>query len=184
MAKLVATPGQTVGPFFGYALPYAGGEDLVDRTHPHAVRLHGRVTDGAGAAIPDALVELWQADEQGNIPHEPGSLRRDGYTFTGFGRAAVDDTGHYQFTTVEPGATDAGRPPFFMITVFARGLLDKLHTRAYLPEAAAQGGDAVLSALAPDRVRTLIATRDGEGSLLFDIRLQGDQETVFLDFGA
>lgn len=183
MAKLVATPGQTVGPFFGYALPFAGGEDLVDRSHPGAVRLHGSLLDGNGDPVPDALIELWQADANGAVPREPGSLKRDGYTFTGFGRAAVDDTGHYQFVTVEPGATKQGAPAFFMITVFARGLLDKLHTRAYLPGTEPEG-DAVLSTLPADRAQTLMATRDAEGSLRFDIRLQGDGETVFLDFGA
>lgn len=183
MAKLIATPGQTVGPFFGYALPYAGGEDLVDRSHPAAVRLHGTVFDGNGNPVPDALVELWQADESGRIPAEPGSLKRDGYTFTGFGRAAVDDAGHYQFVTVIPGATGEGIRPFFMITVFARGLLDKLHTRAYLPGVDV-AGDAVLSALDTERAETLITKQDAEGSLLFDIRLQGAGETVFFDFGA
>lgn len=184
MTRLPATPGQTVGPFYGYSLPYEGGEDLVDRSHPRAIRLHGTVRDGAGAPIPDALIELWQADENGAIPKAPGSLHRDGYTFTGFGRAAVDDTGHYQFTTVEPGVTTPGTLPFFMVTVFARGLLDKLQTRAYLPESAADfAGDAVLSGLSAERAQTLVASRDESGDLVFDITLQGERETVFLDYG-
>ncbi len=99
------TPGQTVGPFFGYALPYDGGDRLVPLGHPGAIRLHGIVYDGAGVAIPDALIEIWQADDKGSIVAEPGSLRRDGYTFTGWGRAATDNTGRYSFTTLLP-ATD------------------------------------------------------------------------------
>ena len=74
---LVPTPGQTVGPFFHFALPYDGGESLVPTSQPDAIRLHGTVTDGHGAPIPDAMLEIWQADEHGNISTEPGSLRRD-----------------------------------------------------------------------------------------------------------
>jgi protocatechuate 3,4-dioxygenase alpha subunit len=145
MSRLPATPGQTVGPFFGYALPYEGGNILVDRSHPSAVRLYGTVFDGAGDPIPDALIEIWQADQHGTVPTAEGSLRRDGYSFTGFGRCAVDDNGQFSFTTVEPGPTDESKPPYFFITVFARGLLDKLHTRAYVPEFDALfAADAVL----------------------------------------
>ena len=119
------TPGQTVGPFFDYALPFDGDNTLVPASHPGAIRLHGVVLDGQGRPVPDALVELWQTDPDGSVPQEPGSLRRDGWTFTGWGRAATDAAGHYSFTTVRPGST-AGSAPFFAITVFARGLLDRL----------------------------------------------------------
>ena len=102
--SLAPTPGQTVGPFFGYALPYDGDSELVPPTRPDAIRLHGRVYDGAGDPVPDALIELWQAAPDGSVPRAPGSLHRDGYTFTGWGRAATDRTGHYQFSTLRPGA--------------------------------------------------------------------------------
>ncbi|MBJ7359531.1 protocatechuate 3,4-dioxygenase subunit alpha [Nocardioides sp.] len=166
------TPGQTVGPFFGYALPYAGGAELVPPGRPDAVRLHGRVLDGRGEAVRDALVELSQASPDGDVPSGAGSLRRDGFTFTGWGRAATDDTGRYSFSTLTPGA------PFFALTVFARGLLNRLFTRAYLPEHA---DDAFLATVAADRRGTLVAERDASG-FVFDIRLQGEGETVFLTY--
>jgi protocatechuate 3,4-dioxygenase alpha subunit len=171
---LAPTPGQTVGPFFHYALPYDGDDQLVPRGTPGAVRLHGTVYDGAGAPVPDALIELWQADESGRVVQQTGSLRRDGWTFTGFGRSATDRAGHYSFTTLVPGES----APFFAITVFARGLMHRLFTRAYLPGTS----DALLDGLAPDRRATLVTTADDTG-FVFDIRLQGEAETVFIHFG-
>jgi len=181
--KLVPTPGQTVGPFFGYALPYDKDSELLAPGHPRSIRLHGTVVDGDGAPIPDALLEIWQADEAGTISRETGSLVRDGYTFTGFGRAAVDNVGHYTFTTVNPGPTEPGKAPFIALTVFARGLTNRLFTRIYLPEDAdALAGDPLLSSLDPERRDTLIAEREADGSLRFDLRLQGGDETVFLSY--
>ena len=178
---LVATPGQTVGPFFHYALPYPGDSELVPPGHPRAVRLHGRVLDGAGEPVPDALLELWQADEAGRVVQRSGSLHRDGFTFTGFGRAATDRDGHYSFSTLAPGAAGAALP-FFAVTVFARGLLNRLFTRAYLPaEDAALAEDPLLRTLDPERRGTLLATAD-DGGFRFDVRLQGDGETVFLSY--
>ena len=175
-------PGQTVGPFFHLGLEYPGMNELVTPGHPRAVRLHGHVRDGDGNPVPDAVLEIWQADPQGHIPRQPGSLRRDGWTFTGWGRAATDPDGHYQFITLEPGATETGKAPFFAVTVFARGLLDRLFTRAYLPgDDAALAADTLLGAVAPARRGTLIATREPDG-LVFDVRLQGDGETVFLTY--
>lgn len=184
---LTPTPGQTIGPFFGYALPYAGDSELVPAGHPDAVRLHGTVLDGAGDPVPDALLELWQADPAGAVPRAAGSLRRDGWTFTGWGRAATDNAGHYSFTTLAPGAgagASAGTgAPFFAVTVFARGLLDRLLTRAYLPgDEAALAADPLLASVEPDRRATLVATAEERG-YRFDVRLQGDGETVFLRHG-
>jgi protocatechuate 3,4-dioxygenase, alpha subunit len=180
VTTLGATPGQTIGPFFGYALPFAGANELVPTGSPGAVRLHGIVTDGAGAAVPDALLEICQADAEGVLASAAGSLRRDGWTFPGWGRASTDDEGHYSFTTIKPGAISVDSAPFFAITVFARGLLNRLFTRAYLAgEQLAQ--DRLLSTVPTDRRRTLIAMPDEHG-LRFDIRLQGGDETVFLRF--
>ena len=180
----MTTPAQTVGPFFAFGLEYDGGSALVPPGSPGAIRLHGRVLDGAGDPVPDALVELWQADADGLVVERSGSLRRDGYTFTGWGRAATDRTGTYSFTTVAPGVTHARStwdPPFFAITVFARGLLDRLFTRAYLP---GHPQDQLLASLDDDRRATL--RRRGRRPRL---RLrhpaqarQGDGETVFLSY--
>jgi protocatechuate 3,4-dioxygenase alpha subunit len=172
VTDLQPTAGQTVGPFFGYALPFPDDEHLVPPGSPGSVRLHGRVLDGEGQPVPDAILELWQTDAQGNVVQQPGSLRRDGHTFTGWGRASTDRTGRYSFTTVTPGA------PFFALTVFARGLLNRLFTRAYLPDA---GDDPFLAGVDADRRSTLLTTRDETG-LVFDVHLQGDRETVFLSY--
>ena len=180
---LTATPGQTVGPFFGYALPFDRGSELVPPGSPGSIHLHGVVTDGAGLAVPDALLEIWQADADGNVPNASGGLHRDGWTFTGWGRAATDDEGHYRFTTVLPGPTNPGAAPFFSVAIFARGLLNRLFTRIYLP-----GGhladDPLLTSLPADRRSTLIAEAEDRG-LRFDVSLQdapGRPETVFLTY--
>jgi protocatechuate 3,4-dioxygenase alpha subunit len=169
-----ATPGQTVGPFFGFALPYPDGPHLVPPGHPDAIRLTGRVLDGAGDGVPDALLEIWQAGADGSVRPNPGSLHRDGFTFTGWGRAATDRTGAYGFTTVRPG----GAVPFIAMAVFARGLLHRLFTRVYLP---GSPDDALLAAVPAARRSTLLAVADGP-QLRFDVRLQGPDETVFLRF--
>jgi protocatechuate 3,4-dioxygenase alpha subunit len=173
------TPGQTVGPFFHYALPYAGGQHLVPPGSAGAVRLTGTVYDGAGDPVPDAILEVRQADADGRIPRVEGSLARDG-VFTGWGRAATDPGGRYAFTTVEPGPTRPGAAAYVAVTVFARGLLDRLFTRAYLPGPATDA-DPFLASLPVERRSTLVAMRDGT-DLIFDVHLQGDRETVFLTF--
>lgn len=181
--KLTATPGQTIGPFYGYALPFEKDNQLLSPGMPGSVRLQGTVTDGAGDPIPDALLEIWQADADGNIPQRAGSLVRDGYTFTGWGRTAVDNVGNYTFTTVNPGPAEEGAAPFISFVIFARGLLNKLHTRMYLPDdEEALARDTLLSSLSEERRRTLIATREADGGLRWNISLQGRDETVFLSF--
>lgn len=181
--KLIATPGQTVGPFFGYALPFPKGGELLAPGLPGTIRLQGTVRDGAGDVVPDAILEIWQADAEGRIPRQAGSLVRDGYTFTGWGRVPVDNAGNYTFTTVNPGPTREGAAPFISMVVFARGLMNKLHTRIYLPEdEAALAADPLLSSLPEEHRRTLIATREADGGLRFDVTLQGENETVFLAY--
>lgn len=182
--SFLQTPSQTIGPFYGFALSYDQGPELVPGHHPNAIRLHGTVTDGAGEPVIDALLEIWQADGEGTLSRELGSLDRDGFTFTGFGRAATTLAGKYTFTTVKPGAV-AGHAPYVLVTVFARGLTHHLFTRAYFAEdAAAHATDTVLAHVPADRRDTLICVQDGAASYRFDIRLQGENETVFLDFDA
>jgi protocatechuate 3,4-dioxygenase, alpha subunit len=180
MSTLTATPGQTIGPFFGHALPFERGNELVPPGSPGAVRLHGMVTDGVGAPVPDALLEIWQADADGVVPSTAGSLRRDGWTFTGWGRASTDDEGRYSFTTVKPGALHPVSAPFIAMAVFARGLLNRLFTRVYLPSEHL-ASVPLLASLPVHRRDTLIAVPDEHG-LRFNIRLQGEGETVFLRF--
>jgi protocatechuate 3,4-dioxygenase alpha subunit len=138
------------------------------------------VLDGAGMPVPDALLEIWQADSAGVVPMAAGSLRRDGWTFTGWGRASTDQEGQYTFTTVKPAATQSDCAPFIALTVFARGLLNRLFTRIYLPGQTLTT-DRLLQSIPPHRRHTLIAVPDQHG-LRFDIRLQGDDETVFLRY--
>ncbi|UVO12678.1 protocatechuate 3,4-dioxygenase subunit alpha [Mycobacterium sp. SVM_VP21] len=178
MTELTATPGQTIGPFFGYALPFEHGNELVRPGSTGAIGLHGTVTDGVGAPVPDALLEIWQADAGGAVPTS-SSLRRDGDTFSGWGRAATDTNGHYSFTTVKPGALHQSTP-FITVAVFARGLLNRLFTRAYLPGDRLHA-DRLLNSVPAERRHTLIAVPD-EGGFRFDIRLQGADETVFLRY--
>lgn len=180
MADRISTPGQTVGPFFHYALPYPGDNQLVPAGHPDAVRFHGTVYDGSGAPVPDALIELWQPAGDGSVVQQARSLRRDDWTFTGWGRAATDAVGRYSFSTVTPGAAKAGRAPFFALTVFARGLLDVLFTRAYLPHGDI-ADEPLLHNIGDDRRRTLLCDAEPDG-YRFDIRLQGEGETVFLRY--
>lgn len=180
--KLTPTPGQTVGPFFAFGLEYRKQHEVAFPHSPGAILLAGTVRDGEGNAIPDAVVEIFGADSDGTIPRARGSFRRDDHSFTGFGRAFTSDEGRYEFWTREPGVHE-GRAPFYAVVVFARGLPDKLHTRIYVPgHERLHESDALLSSLSPEERATLIATRTADGHLHHDLRLQGEKETVFLEF--
>jgi protocatechuate 3,4-dioxygenase alpha subunit len=179
VAELACTPGQTVGPYFHLGLPYPGDNQLVGDAHAGAIGLHGTVYDGAGHAVPDALVEISQRGPDGRMVRREGSLRRDGATFTGWGRCATDAAGHYSFSTLTPGAP-AGRAAFFAIVVFARGLLNRVFTRAYLPDSELDN-DRLMSGLDATRRQTLICGAE-IGAYRFDIHLQGPNETVFLAY--
>ncbi|MCD9140612.1 protocatechuate 3,4-dioxygenase subunit alpha [Streptomyces albireticuli] len=171
-----STPAQTVGPFHGHALPFADGGAPAPSGHPRTVTVHGTVLDGAGAPVPHALLEFWQTGPDGSAPAVPGSLRRDGLGFTGFARVTTGRDGHYLLRTLPPGGA-----PYLAVCLFARGLPHHLFTRLYftLPT-----HDPLLAALPADRRPTLLATPDPghHRAYRFDIRLQGDRETVFLDF--
>ena len=161
------TPAQTVGPFYGFALPY---EDDAIIARDGGVRVHGTVFDGAGDPVPDALVEVFQADSEGALASER------------FGRCSTRPEGRFAFTTVKPGPTADGCAPHLAVIVHARGLLVHLHTRVYFPEAtAANALDPVLAQVPAERRHTLVAESDPDGGYRFDIRLQGVEETVFFD---
>jgi protocatechuate 3,4-dioxygenase, alpha subunit len=155
------TPSQTVGPYFSLGLLDRPANELV----AGGLRITGRVLDGAGHPVPDAMVEVWQAAEEGRYR-----------TDFGWGRSGCDEDGRYSFVTRKPGRV-AGQAPHLTMMVFARGLLKPVLTRMYFPdEEDANRRDPVLSAV--DDASTLVARASGEG-LEFDIRLQGEGETVF-----
>jgi protocatechuate 3,4-dioxygenase alpha subunit len=171
------TPSQTVGPFLSIALPWDNGPDMA---LDEAITVTGVVTDGAGDPVPDALIELWQADPEGRFAHpdDPrGAVEYPG--FCSFGRCPTDATGRFTFRTRKPGRVDAEQAPHIDVTVFARGLLKHLVTRVYFPdEADANSADPVLRELSDDERARLIASAQDD-TLTFDIRLQGDGETPF-----
>ena len=183
---LAPTASQTVGPYFGFALLDGFGSELVRPDAPGAIRIRGRVLDGAGDPVPDAMVELWQAGSAGRYA-DPVDARTDlalDEGFTGFGRCGTDPEGRFEFVTVKPGPVPgpAGRPqaPHIDVSVFARGLLKRLVTRIYFPdEEAANGADPVLSSIPDADARETLVAQQEDGFLRFDVRLQGDRETVF-----
>ncbi|WP_019816403.1 protocatechuate 3,4-dioxygenase subunit alpha [Saccharomonospora saliphila] len=178
-ATLGSTPSQTVGPYLSLGLPWDDGPDVVAEGTEGAVWLRGVVTDGAGALVPDGLVETWQADPDGRFDH-PDDPRGARPGFRGFGRCPTDDTGAYAIRTVVPGALP-GQAPHIAVSVFARGLLHRVVTRVYFPEyAEANAADPVLAAVPAERRHTLVAERTADG-YRFDVRLQGEGETVFFD---
>ncbi|MFD5280117.1 protocatechuate 3,4-dioxygenase subunit alpha [Streptomyces rubrogriseus] len=190
--QVLPTPSHTVGPFYGYALPFRGGEDIAPAGHPDTVTVHGYVYDGEGNPLPDALLELWGPDTQGDVPTADGSMRRDpasggflgrnGVEFTGFGRIQTDANGHWYARTLRPGARGRSAP-YVSVCVFARGLLVHLFTRIYLPgDEAVLAADPLLARVPAERRDTLVAGDEGHGTYRFDIRLQGEGETVFLEF--
>ena len=194
------TPWQTLGPFFHYALPWKGGADLVgasdlgaradlmpaahDLLHTTAARdpvagepieIVGQVLDGAGDPLPDALVEIWQADAEGAYGPE----------FLGFGRAATGEDGTFRFRTIRPGRVPGPgntlQAAHIAVGVLGRGLIKRLVTRLYFQDGEGLDDDPILALVPAERRPTLIARRSGEGAWRFDIRLQGEHETVFFD---
>ncbi len=179
------TPSQTVGPFFSIGLTWTDGADAVDAGTPGAVVITGTVTDGGGDPVPDAVIETWQADPDGRFAHPDDPRGASSYAaFRGFARAPTDGNGRFWLRTLKPGALPAGEgrieAPHIAVTVLARGLLDRLVTRIYFPdEQPANDADPVLAELPAAQRDRLIARAQPDGSLRFDIRLQGDDETPF-----
>jgi protocatechuate 3,4-dioxygenase alpha subunit len=176
------TPSQTVGPYFAIALPWPDGPFVVPIGTTGAVWLRGRVTDGEGQPVPDALIETWQLDPDGRVP--TGTVV-DGTGFRGFGRCPTDVDGQYGILTLKPGAAPGpdGRPgaPHVAVALFARGLLKQLITRIYFPDEPANGDDPVLAAINDEDARATLIAGMADDGYRFDIRLQGERETVFFE---
>ena len=181
--SLPRTPSQTVGPYLALGLPWPDGPFVVPDGTPGAIWIRGRVLDGAGEPVSDALVETWQADDEGRFGH-PAARQAGPTTFRGFGRCPTDADGRYAILTLKPApvpAVEGGlQAPHVDVTVFARGLLKQLVTRLYFSdEAAANDADPALRSIADAARRaTLIAERGADG-YRFDIHLQGDAQTTF-----
>lgn len=181
--RLGLTPSATVGPYLAIGLTWPDGAWAADEGTAGGVWIRGRVVDGAGDVVPDAMVETWQADPDGGFasPEDPrGAASYPG--FRGYARAQTT-TGEYEVFTLKPGRVPDGeggrQAPHIDVSVFARGILDRVVTRIYFAdEAEANAEDAVLRTVADDRRETLLATPTDDG-YRFDIVLQGDRETVF-----
>jgi protocatechuate 3,4-dioxygenase alpha subunit len=180
MSELALTPSQTVGPFLAIGLTWPTGHQVVPDGTAGTITITGTVYDGAGAVVPDALVETWQADPDGRFDHADDPRGATGSGFTGFGRCATDSEGRYRIVTLKPGPIGDGQAPHIDVSVLARGLLDRVVSRIYFPdEEAANAADPVLSGLPAERAATLVATATGPAELTWDVRLRGDRETVF-----
>lgn len=190
---LGVTPSQTIGPFFAPALLREVQNILVtEKTAGQRIRVEGKVIDGAGAPVPDAMIEIWQANSYGrlNHPRDTRDLPLDP-EFGGFGRTGTDDAGVYWFETIKPGPVpfegDRMQAPHLVVTVHARGMLNHAQTRLYFEDEPANESDPILALVPANRRGTLIATRaeaDGsDGQLVYrlDIVLQGRGETVFFN---
>jgi protocatechuate 3,4-dioxygenase, alpha subunit len=180
------TASQTVGPYLLIGLIRGGGQnDLVQaETAGERIKITGIVYDGSDEPVTDGMVEIWQADANGIFNHPSDPLREGADPhFRGFGRSATVDGGIFTFHTVKPGGRD-GSAPHVNVHVFARGLLLHVMTRIYFEDEAANEADPVLGTIEAERRPTLIAIREeseGVPTYCFDIRLQGERETVFFD---
>ena len=188
------TPSQTIGPFFAYSLTSAkDGRRLlvsnrVDSVSGTQIRVKGQVFDGNGEPVPDAMLEIWQADPEGRLA---GANDGANIKFTGFARAATDQEGSFIFETVKPGrfhtSNNILQAPHISVIVFARGILTHLHTRIYFADETSNDNDPILAAIEdPNRRATLISVPESDGKSYtnyhFDIRLQGEGETVFFQW--
>jgi protocatechuate 3,4-dioxygenase alpha subunit len=186
---------QTVGPFFHLGMVYLERDNFVaEGVAGERITIRGKVLDGDGEPVPDAVLEIWQADSAGRYPSEFSPQNSVSPRFLGFGRIETDDDGEFKFSTIKPGRVPAPegslQAPHIVVTLFSRGLLKPLRTRLYFPDEPGNVDDAVLRQVPPDRRSTLMATRAGKRGAqhapenLFDwnIVMQGEGETVFFDY--
>jgi protocatechuate 3,4-dioxygenase alpha subunit len=184
---LTPTPSQTVGPYLHLGLTDSRSISRVaaDGTKGEQVRLSFRVLDGEGAPVPDAMIELWQADSDGNYPLQDGTV--DGAAFSGFGRLATAEDGSCTFETIKPGCVpgpaETAQAPHINVSILGRGILKRLSTRVYFAGEPANAADPILALVPEDRRATLLARPDPArgGNWIFDVHLRGASETVFFD---
>lgn len=191
------TPSQTVGPYFAYGLTPNKKYDWTDLiigdlvtpdTTGERIRIEGQVFDGDGKPITDSMIEIWQADAQGRYAHPRDARTRPNTSFKGFGRVGTDAEGRYVFHTIKPGLVPGPdgttQAPHILVAVFARGMLQHVFTRIYFADEAANAQDPILTLVPAERRQTLVARREdgADGPVYrFDIRIQGENETVFFD---
>jgi len=191
------TPSQTVGPYFAYGLTPNKKYDWTDLiigdlvtpdTTGERIRIEGQVFDGDGKPITDSMIEIWQADAQGRYAHPRDARTRSNTSFKGFGRVGTDAEGRYVFHTIKPGLVPGPdgttQAPHILVAVFARGMLQHVFTRIYFADEAANAQDPILTLVPAERRQTLVARREdgADGPVYcFDIRIQGENETVFFD---
>ena len=185
--SLQATTSQTVGPYLHIGLTWLITENLAPAgVAGERVSIEGRVVDGDGKPVNDAVVEIWQANAAGKYAHpEDRQTKPVEKGFRGFGRSATDDKGMYRFLTIKPGRVPGPdgktQAPHIAVNIFMRGQLKQLVTRLYFPDEAANAEDAILAMVPAGRRGTLIARKAGAGKLEWNVILQGRDETVFLD---
>jgi protocatechuate 3,4-dioxygenase, alpha subunit len=184
------TPSQTVGPFYSIGLTDRAMNRLVTGNTPgQRIRIEGQVIDGDGKPVPDAMIEIWQANAAGRYNHPDDKQEKPlDQSFTGWGRSGTEPSGFYSFDTIKPGPVPASehsvQAPHINVVVFARGMLVHAFTRIYFSDESANETDPVLNSIEKERRQTLIAVRreeNGKTIYRFDIRLQGKNETVFFD---
>ena len=189
--SLQATTSQTVGPYFSIGLTRLKKDNLASTgISGERITISGRVLDGGGAGVPDAMLEIWQANSHGKYAHPEDTQNKNlEAAFQGYGRILTDANGAFRFQTIKPGSVagpdDKPQAPHIAVSVFTRGLLRRLVTRIYFPDESANGGDLVLNLVEPARRGTIIAHKVAgkEGHLEWNVILQGDKETVFFDIG-
>ena len=184
-----ATTSQTVGPFFNIGLDRLRANNLAGPgASGKRLTIEGQVLDGDGQPVPDAVIEIWQANAHGKYAHPEDTQKKPLEPgFSGYGRVPTDDNGQFRFTTIKPGSVPGpgGKPqaPHLVVSLFMRGLLKRLVTRIYLPGEATNDSEFILSLVEPARRTTLIArkVRAQDDLLRWNVVLQGSEETVFFD---
>ena len=200
------THSQTVGPYIAYGLApqsrcqwspdrkvydwkeTAGANLVTPDATGERIRIEGRVTDGDGQPINDAMIEIWQADAQGRYASPADARARPNTQFKGFGRSATDPDGAFAFDTIKPGAVPGpngkNQAPHIVVAVYSRGMLRQVYTRIYFADDPANAADPILALVTADRRGTLLAHKQpggGQPVYRFDVRVQGENETVFFE---